>query len=185
MNTVEPGHRYAAESAMLLHKRQMSDDSLEITRLFQSDALKRRDSAAVNAMFLTFFRASFADRSRVHDLHLHVNQRTATNMLTVASLVMGPLGPSFDLWPEAAAIRVPTLIVHGVEDLVPREMPRDLAHTIPNAKLVMIDGAGHFPYIERPRETLAAIDDFVSRVGDTGSRGRAGPHLRLLYQRTI
>jgi pimeloyl-ACP methyl ester carboxylesterase len=110
-------------------------------------------------MFRTFFRASFADRSRFDALELHVNQRTATNMPTVASLVMGPLGPSYDLWPEAAAIRVPTLIVHGVEDLVPREMPRDLAHTIPNARLVMIDGAGHFPYIERPRETFAAMND--------------------------
>jgi hypothetical protein len=40
MNTVEPGHRYAVESAMLLRKRQTADDSVLIARLLQSDAPK-------------------------------------------------------------------------------------------------------------------------------------------------
>jgi pimeloyl-ACP methyl ester carboxylesterase len=74
---------------------------------------------------------------------------------------MRPLGPTYDLWQEAASIRVPTLIVQGVDDLVPIEMPRELARTISGARLVEIHGAGRFPYIERPRETFRAIDEFL------------------------
>jgi proline iminopeptidase len=63
-----------------------------------------------------------------------------------------------------ATIRVPTLVVHGAEDLVPLDMPRELAQKIPGAQLVIIERAGHFPYIEKPAETFAAINQFLSRV---------------------
>jgi proline iminopeptidase len=164
MNTSEPGHKYAAASRPILRKKQTPEDSAEFMRIIQSDAFKQRDSSAVNPMLRIFFRASFADPSLASKLDVHEDQRTSHNMVPVAMLVMGPLGPNFDLWPEVATIRVPTLIVHGAEDLVPLDMPRELASTIPGAQLAVIQGAGHFPYIEKPAETFAAINQFLARV---------------------
>jgi proline iminopeptidase len=164
MNTSEPGQRYAAQSRPIMRRKQTPEDSAEFRRIVQSDAFKQRDSSAVNAMLRTFFRASFADPSLASQLDIHEDQRTSHNMMPVATLVMGPLGPNFDLWPEVATIRVPTLIVHGAEDLVPLEMPRELAQKIPGAQLVVIERAGHFPYVEKPAETFAAINQFLSRV---------------------
>lgn len=163
MNTVEPGQRYAERSATMMRARQSAADSTAIAAIMASDAIRRQDTSAVNALMRALFRSSFADTSLAAQLSIHLSERSASNMSRVAGLVMGPLGRDFDLWNEAASIRVPTLIVHGVDDLVPIEMPRELARTIPGARLVEIQQSGHFPYIERPREIFSAIDDFLGR----------------------
>ncbi len=44
----------------------------------------------------------------------------------------------------ARTITVPTLVVHGTEDLlVPPDAGRETAHLIPNAKFELIEGMGH------------------------------------------
>jgi pimeloyl-ACP methyl ester carboxylesterase len=44
----------------------------------------------------------------------------------------------------AGTITVPTLVVHGAEDLlVPPDAGRETAHLIPNAKFELIEGMGH------------------------------------------
>ena len=161
MNTVEPGRRYNQRTAETFRARQSAADSATVATLMQSQAMKRGDAAAVNVVMRAMFRATFADTTRLDDLALNLDQRTASNLPKVASLLMGSLGASFDYWSEAKTITVPTLVVHGVEDVVPIDMPRELARTIPHAMLIEIEHAGHFPYIERPDETFAAIDEFL------------------------
>jgi proline iminopeptidase len=163
MNSVEPGRRYASQSAQLFRAKQTPDDSAEIARIARSDAMRQRDTAAVNAMLRLTFRATFADRSLAKNLSINLDPRTARNMSPIATLVMGSLGRNFDLWGEAATVRVPTLIVQGAADAMPLDMVRELARTIPTAELQIVNGAGHFPYIERPAETFAGISEFINR----------------------
>lgn len=61
---------------------------------------------------------------------------------------------------ELATIRVPTLVIHGAEDpLVPRAAGREVAHLVPGASLLEIDGMGHdLPAALIPR-IVAAIAD--------------------------
>jgi len=60
-------------------------------------------------------------------------------------------------------IRVPTLVIAGHDDfLFPPESQALLAAGIPNARLRIIERAGHNPQSERPTETLAAITDFLA-----------------------
>ena len=67
--------------------------------------------------------------------------------------VMGRLGE----------IRVPTLVIAGRDDfLFPPESQALLAAGIPNARLRIIERAGHNPQSERPRETLTAVADFLA-----------------------
>lgn len=55
--------------------------------------------------------------------------------------------------PDLAALTVPTLVVWGQHDsLMPPEQGRQLARSIPNARLVVIPGAGHNPMWDRPAE---------------------------------
>jgi proline iminopeptidase len=61
-----------------------------------------------------------------------------------------------------AEINVPTLVMAGREDFVyPPEHQQELAARIPNARLVLIDRAGHNPHDERPAEVMRAIRDFM------------------------
>lgn len=71
--------------------------------------------------------------------------------------------------PDATAllggIDVPTLVVVGAEDrLTPPAMARSMADAIAGAELVVIDGAGHLPPVERPAETTAALQRFLDRT---------------------
>lgn len=60
-------------------------------------------------------------------------------------------------------INVPTLVIAGRQDFIyPPESQEELAAGIPNARLVLIDRAGHNPHDEQPAETFNAVRDFIS-----------------------
>jgi proline iminopeptidase len=72
-------------------------------------------------------------------------------------------------------IRVPTLVMAGHDDfLFPPESQAQLAAGIPDARLRIIERAGHNPQSERPAETLAAVADFLA----IGSGSTARPQAR-------
>jgi pimeloyl-ACP methyl ester carboxylesterase len=62
-------------------------------------------------------------------------------------------------------LSVPTLFVHGTEDtLVPVEASIRAATLVPEAKLEIMDGVGHWPPRERPEEFVAVVRDFLEGV---------------------
>lgn len=62
--------------------------------------------------------------------------------------------------PTLSDIRVPALVIHGTADaIVPVEIGRMMAAQLPDAQLVLIDGAGHVPTMTRPYEVVKAITD--------------------------
>ncbi len=59
-------------------------------------------------------------------------------------------------------IDVPTLLIWGTRDrLVYLDSATQVMQTIPDARLVTIEGAGHLPYEERPEEFNAALSSFL------------------------
>jgi 3-oxoadipate enol-lactonase len=66
---------------------------------------------------------------------------------------------TYDRLPDIAA---PTLVLHGTDDpLVPVANGRILAERIPDAKLVLFEGARHGYYLEKQAEADAAVLDFL------------------------
>jgi pimeloyl-ACP methyl ester carboxylesterase len=73
----------------------------------------------------------------------------------------------FDSFDRLPGLRVPTLVLHGTEDLaVSPENAEILAARIPEAELVLLDGAGHLYHSEQPGVADAAVLDFVRRHPD-------------------
>ena len=65
-------------------------------------------------------------------------------------------------------IRCPTLVIHGEKDsLVPLAAAREAARRIPNARLEVVQGAGHWPMRECPQEFNRLLLEFLS--DETGS----------------
>ena len=68
-----------------------------------------------------------------------------------------------DLRAHLAAIAAPTLLVWGEHDpLVPRSIAEVLRREIRDSRLLILEGAGHVPMFDRPREFNAAVLHFLA-----------------------
>jgi pimeloyl-ACP methyl ester carboxylesterase len=60
-------------------------------------------------------------------------------------------------------VQAPTLLLWGADDdATPASDGATMAQLIPDARLVVLPGAGHFSYLDRPAETCAALDEFLT-----------------------
>ncbi len=69
-----------------------------------------------------------------------------------------------NLLPYAARVQVSTLLFWGDQDMdTPIEQGKLLEQTIPDAGLVVWEGAGHYSYLERAADTARVMDHFFSQ----------------------
>ena len=74
---------------------------------------------------------------------------------------------AFDVMDDLGAIRAPTLVVTGTEDIMtPPKYARFVAERIPDSRLVLVEGAGHMVMLEQPNTVAQAISEFLSGLGD-------------------
>jgi pimeloyl-ACP methyl ester carboxylesterase len=70
---------------------------------------------------------------------------------------------SLDITDAVAGIRIPALVICGVEDkMTPPSLSQVIVDRIPGARLALIEGAGHFVMMENPEAFNAALTDFVN-----------------------
>ena len=70
--------------------------------------------------------------------------------------------PDYDLIPDLARVGIPTLLIHGDNDMVPLEVVRDIANAIRGSRLVVLDDCGHFAHLEQPDRVRSTITDFLA-----------------------
>lgn len=65
-------------------------------------------------------------------------------------------------WRESLdEVSIPRLIIHGQQDNIPLEGNEEWVRGQAHARLLVIEGAGHWPHYEQPEETLKAMDAFL------------------------
>ncbi len=71
----------------------------------------------------------------------------------------------FDIMDKVHAIKLPTLIICGTEDeLTPVKYAHYLTNNIDGATEVIIEGATHCVYVEKPKEVNQAIEEFLGSL---------------------
>jgi pimeloyl-ACP methyl ester carboxylesterase len=71
-----------------------------------------------------------------------------------------------DLWPRLTEITCPALMLWGVHDqFSPAADGLRMSAAIGNGRYVELAACGHFPTLEYPDETAAAIDHWMEDVG--------------------
>ena len=79
---------------------------------------------------------------------------------------------TLDLRPELASLRTPVLVLVGeFDEATPPPMARELAHGLPDARLIVIPGCAHVPQLQEPALFLSAISGFLA--GEAHSQPRA------------
>lgn len=67
-----------------------------------------------------------------------------------------------DLRGALGSILQPVLVIHGDRDSVaPVAAGEYLSRCLPNARLLVLPGAGHAPFISQPRKVAAALQEFL------------------------
>jgi pimeloyl-ACP methyl ester carboxylesterase len=83
----------------------------------------------------------------------------------VSSFLRSYLPGGDSLWRVAARITAPTLVIGGLHDrLVDVRVPGQVARTIPDSRLLVLDGVGHVPQMEVPRIVARAIAGLLDEV---------------------
>lgn len=65
-------------------------------------------------------------------------------------------------WRDAFGdIEAPVLVIHGAGDPMPLASAHEWAHAFPDSRLVVFEGVGHYPHLERPQEFLRTLQEFL------------------------
>ncbi len=110
-------------------------------------------------------RADFADPTEAE----HRAEQLGAEMAAVNDSVNRELGADFQRYfaepsmrQRLRGLRAPVLLVHGAADPRPVAAVQALAAELPNGRLVVLDGVGHFPHWEAPAALRGALRAFLS-----------------------
>lgn len=91
---------------------------------------------------------------------------TKTNPATFGSL--GDWNWTADL----ARVTAPTLIIHGEEDAIPMAMVSEWVTALPDARIIRLANAAHFPHAEQPAVVFPAIETFLKGEWPAAAAGK-------------
>jgi proline iminopeptidase len=137
-----------------LVRRQASPAIAEARAELQRSGLRARDADAYRQRAFELSVAGyFADPVRASDLTpFRVTGR-------VQQSIWDSLG-DYDLTDALSRVHVPALVVHGRQDPIPLASSEAAARAL-GAPCVVIDNAGHVPYVEQPDQLFAHLRGFL------------------------
>jgi proline iminopeptidase len=96
------------------------------------------------------------------------------NSSKVNGAIFDHLG-DFDFRPILESLSVPTLVIHGEKDPIPMEAAREWAGSLKDARLLVVKGSGHFPFVEKPASFFPPSLEFLGGRWPSGATRVATP----------
>jgi proline iminopeptidase len=144
----------------LLAKRGYSAGAVQAARRFYSGQLTPGEFMGTFMKFMTAYNYNNNLPMLAHEIlsQWHAKMRPEALIHGYRELLK-----DWTVMDRLSEIKVPTLVVAGRHDfLFPPEHQAILAAKIPDARLVLIERAGHNPQIEQPAEVIRVVRDFMA-----------------------
>lgn len=125
-----------------------------------SPGFEARDPEIHEAYFKSLYGAFFRDKRAASGLEFGFTSATARYALEAEEQLVGQL-MALDPMGSLSNVASPTLVIHAEQDLIPKDFSRLLADRIPGAKFVLLEGVGHFAYLEDAPLFRRTIVDFL------------------------
>ena len=154
------------------YRAGLGGDMARQAEIIRSDAYRRGDPAAVAARYRTHFQAALSSPEHYEKLMLRMTDafrsQGAAGILKARAVEDQLMRDTweradYNLLPSLADLRVPALIVTGENDSIPVEVSRHIADALPRSTLIVLEGCGHFAYLERPAAVRGALNDFLGQ----------------------
>jgi proline iminopeptidase len=143
-------------------------DSAE-TRLMEEAMAARRANPGIKDHCLSFyriwFRPFFVDSTAMGrskgDFCAGTPESRTNKIQSVDKYTFASLG-DYDWRPTLRPVTARSIVIHGSEDPLPVEGAREYARELPNSRLLLFNGVGHFMYVESPDSFFAAVNEFLA-----------------------
>lgn len=162
LNSVSASSEAWQAEEKLIAERFTSEDSSARMEIMNSDAFRKYQPQAVEAMLRLSFSMQFDDKSMAERLNIYVPPDYQKRSAAFAYIARD-LG-AFDLYEPLAALEIPTLILYGEYEPAATLSGKILDEKISRSTLAIIPKTGHFPFIERPVSFLRTVREFISKI---------------------
>lgn len=136
----------------------------DIAPLYHYDDLKNLTENQINSLYRKLASVYFANPNNVSQLTFEMKKESILSGFKVASQLSKTAIAKLNLFPGLVKLDVPTLIVHGNQDIMPVSTDEEIKAAISNSEIVYLDQCGHFPYIEQPEKLFSLINEFIKKV---------------------
>jgi proline iminopeptidase len=164
-----------------LDARRDSTTQRRVQELRAARLAKPDDATACRAYYAVWFRATYGDSAAARrsrgDFCAGTPEALANKVRSVDRFTTPSLG-DWDWRPALRAVTAPALVIHGTSDFIPLESAREWVAALPNGRLLLLGGSGHFPYVEVPERFFAVADEFLQGRWPAGAEAVSTPGQR-------
>jgi pimeloyl-ACP methyl ester carboxylesterase len=138
-----------------LRRGRSQQDAETMSALSRTAAYQRGDLEAEADYYRAHFRATLPSPDLLERVIARLRKNFTPEGVLLARAIEQRLyqqtwmTPGFDLLPALRALDVPTLVIHGEQDLIPLDAASHIAEAVPGARLRILARCGHFAYMER------------------------------------
>lgn len=135
----------------------------KVKPLFNYEDFVKLDETEMSNLYRTLFSVYFNNPKDSRHLTLNINKESAQSGFKVMEEMSKTfwIRPNTDLFPYLKTLNVPTLVIHGKQDIVPWHTAQEIKEAIPHAKIFYLENCGHFPFIEKPQQFFSAVRRFL------------------------
>jgi proline iminopeptidase len=147
----------------------------KVKQIENSAKFRQYDPNTVADYYRLLFSIYFYKPEQVAQLSLQFTPQSAQSGIKVGEIMGQSYLANYDLRADLQQLKMPVLVVHGKNDLIPIAYAQEIAAAIPNSKLIAIQECDHFPYIEQPMELFGSIRKFLGQTAQPRATIRYAP----------
>jgi len=121
----------------------------------EEDGVNKLADATTDRWFTTKFKRNPANKATLKE----IRDRLADTAPS-AFIVSGHAMDDYNYMGVAKELNIPTLLICGAQD-IPLQGMKELAETIPRARLQVIEDCKHLPMVEQPERFIALLKSFI------------------------
>lgn len=159
LNSVAASSKLKTEEEKIAALKASKELGIQRQAILDSDLFETNKPQAIKKLLLLSFRNQFYEPSFADSLDFYVSDDYMARSRLLGNLMVDIA--NYDLHSKLASLNIPTLLMYGDIEPAATVSGPILHSTIKNSKHVVIENAGHFPFVEQPDKFVREFLEFV------------------------